>query len=108
MRPLCHGRGGDPPAPIISSHCRVASRFACAKPQAKERQMRQDLYRRITDQIVGELEKGVRPWLTPWHVEHAAGRITRPLRFNRVPYRGINIVMLWGAAIAGATPRPSG
>ena len=61
--------------------------------------MRQDIYQRITDQIVSELEKGVRPWFQPWHVEHAAGRITRPLRCNGIPYRGINIVMLWGEAM---------
>jgi len=41
---------------------------------------RQDVYTRITDQIVSHLEKGVRPWVRPWNAEHAAGRITRPLR----------------------------
>src|SRR5215471_9805264 len=61
--------------------------------------MRIDVYQRITDQIVAELEKGVRPWLKPWNAEHAAGRITRPLRANGVPYRGINVVMLWSAAM---------
>jgi antirestriction protein ArdC len=61
--------------------------------------MRVDVYQRITDQIVSELEKGVRPWLKPWNAEHAAGRITRPLRGNGIPYRGINILMLWSAAM---------
>jgi hypothetical protein len=28
------------------------------------------------------LERGVRPWVKPWNAEHAAGRITRPLRYN--------------------------
>ena len=44
--------------------------------------MKQDVYQRVTDQIVAELEKGVRPWFKPWNAEHAAGRITRPLRAN--------------------------
>lgn len=57
-----------------------------------------DIYRCITDQIVAELEKGVRPWLKPWNADHAAGRITRPLRANGIPYRGINVLMLWAAA----------
>ena len=35
--------------------------------------MRSDVYQRITDQIVTELEKGVRPWMQPWSAEHAAG-----------------------------------
>lgn len=59
---------------------------------------RKDIYQRVTDAIVCELEKGVRPWLKPWNAEHAAGRITRPLRANGIPYRGINVLMLWGAA----------
>jgi antirestriction protein ArdC len=61
--------------------------------------MKTDVYQKITDQIVGELEKGVRPWLKPWNAEHAAGRITRPLRGNGIPYQGINVLMLWSAAM---------
>jgi antirestriction protein ArdC len=58
-----------------------------------------DIYERVTAQIVASLEQGVRPWLKPWNAEHAAGRITRPLRGNGVPYQGINVLMLWGAAV---------
>src|ERR1700737_3813479 len=61
--------------------------------------MRNDVYEKITNQIVSQLEKGVRPWHQPWKAEHAAGRITRPLRGNGVHYRGINVLMLWSAAI---------
>jgi antirestriction protein ArdC len=61
--------------------------------------MKADIYQRITDQIVSELEKGVRPWLKPWNAEHAAGRITRPLRGNGIPYKGINVLMLWSASM---------
>lgn len=60
--------------------------------------MRADVYSRITNTIVAELEKGERPWFKPWNAEHAAGRITRPLRANGVPYRGINVLMLWAEA----------
>jgi antirestriction protein ArdC len=59
---------------------------------------RQDVYSRITSQIVASLEKGVRPWAKPWNAEHAAGRITRPLRHNGKPYSGINILSLWMSA----------
>lgn len=59
---------------------------------------RSDVYERVTSKIVEELERGVRPWLKPWNAEHAAGRITRPLRHNFTPYKGINILMLWAAA----------
>lgn len=61
--------------------------------------MRSDVYQRVTDRIVAELERGVRPWLKPWNAEHAAGRITRPLRGNLVPYQGINVLMLWAEAV---------
>ncbi|MEA3253284.1 MAG: zincin-like metallopeptidase domain-containing protein [Pseudomonadota bacterium] len=59
-----------------------------------------DIYTRITDKIITDLEQGVRPWMKPWKAEHAAGRITKPLRHNGQPYNGINILMLWAAAAA--------
>jgi len=59
---------------------------------------RQDIYTRITASIVAELEKGARPWVKPWNAEHAAGRITRPLRHNGQPYSGINVLSLWASA----------
>lgn len=56
---------------------------------------RPDIYSRVTDRIVADLERGVRPWMKPWNAEHAAGRITRPLRHNGQPYHGINVLVLW-------------
>ena len=58
-----------------------------------------DIYAHVTDKIVSDLENGIRPWMKPWNAEHAAGRITRPLRHNSIPYNGINILMLWSAAL---------
>ena len=68
--------------------------------------MKADLYDRITQQIVAELEKGVLPWLKPWNAEHSAGRITRPLRGNGIPYQGINVLTLWMAATANGYAAP--
>lgn len=67
---------------------------------------RQDVYSRITGQIVAALETGVRPWVKPWSAEHAAGRITRPLRHNGQPYTGINILSLWASATAQGFAAP--
>ena len=67
--------------------------------RAEDKAVNTDIYERVTAQIVASLEQGVRPWLKPWNAEHAAGRITRPLRGNGVPYQGINVLMLWGAAV---------
>jgi antirestriction protein ArdC len=64
-----------------------------------ERQ-KQDVYTRITNQIVTSLETGVRPWVKPWNAEHAAGRISRPLRHNGEPYTGINVLSLWASSTA--------
>jgi antirestriction protein ArdC len=61
--------------------------------------MKLDVYQRVTDRIVAELEKGAAPWLKPWNAAHAAGRITRPLRSGGIPYRGINVIMLWASAM---------
>ncbi len=68
--------------------------------------MKPDVYERVTTAIVTALEAGVKPWHQPWNVEHAAGRIIRPLRANGVPYRGINVLMLWGEAVARGYAAP--
>ena len=56
---------------------------------------RTDVYTRVTDRIIADLRRGVRPWMKPWTASHTEGRITRPLRHNGMPYRGINILLLW-------------
>jgi antirestriction protein ArdC len=58
-----------------------------------------DIYAQVTSRIVAELEAGLRPWIQPWTASHAAGEVSRPLRFNGIPYRGINIVLLWLSAL---------
>lgn len=68
--------------------------------------MKQDVYQRITNQITAALEQGIRPWVQPWNTDHAMGRIVRPLRANGVPYRGINILMLWSEATAKGFAAP--
>ena len=66
----------------------------------KQPAIRTDVYERVTARIVADLEQGVRTWLKPWSVEHTAGKISRPLRHNGTPYRGINVLLLWGEAMA--------
>jgi antirestriction protein ArdC len=60
---------------------------------------RQDVYTRVTNKIIADLEQGVRTWMKPWNAGNTAGRITRPLRHNGIPYSGINILMLWAEAM---------
>lgn len=65
-----------------------------------------DVYTRVTDKIIADLERGVRTWMKPWNAEHAAGRITKPLRHNGQPYNGINVLMLWSAAAENGYSAP--
>lgn len=67
---------------------------------------REDVYSRVTARIVADLEQGARPWLKPWSVTHTAGRITRPLRANGQPYRGMNVLLLWSEAVANGYAAP--
>lgn len=57
-----------------------------------------DIYTRVTDQIVAALEAGARPWCQPWRSADGAGTLSRPLRLNGIPYRGINVLLLWSEA----------
>ncbi|UTP40912.1 zincin-like metallopeptidase domain-containing protein [Phenylobacterium sp. LH3H17] len=67
---------------------------------------RPDLYARVTDAILADLERGVRPWTKPWSAEHLAGAVSRPLRHNLQPYSGINVLLLWAQACASGYSAP--
>ena len=67
---------------------------------------RADIYTRITEKIVADLEKGVRPWMQPWRAGNAIGRVTRPLRHNGLPYAGMNVLLLWSEALARGFTSP--
>nr|WP_278116320.1 zincin-like metallopeptidase domain-containing protein [Mesorhizobium sp. WSM4875]WIE94742.1 zincin-like metallopeptidase domain-containing protein [Mesorhizobium sp. WSM4875] len=68
--------------------------------KARESGSRSDIYARITEKIVADLEKGVRPWVQPWSAHNMSGRITRPLRHNGQPYTGLNVLLLWSESVA--------
>jgi antirestriction protein ArdC len=68
---------------------------------------RQDVYTRVTNRIIADLEQGVRTWMKPWNAGNTAGRIVRPLRHNGVPYTGINILMLWAESTANGFTSPT-
>lgn len=63
-------------------------------------QDRANLYQKITDKIVTELEAGRVPWVQPW----GAPAVTTPLAMpkNAVTgrrYSGVNVLILWSAVI---------
>lgn len=59
---------------------------------------KRDLYQEVTDRIIDALEGGTMPWNRPWTSNGATG-----LPYNVAsgkPYNGINVVLLWSAAMA--------
>jgi antirestriction protein ArdC len=65
-----------------------------------------DVYERVTNAIIEQLEKGVRPWQKPWTVGNPGGGVSLPLRANGKPYRGINVFLLWSEASAKGFTSP--
>lgn len=57
-----------------------------------------DIYARVTNKILADLEKGHLTWRKPWNSQQMAGQVMRPLRWNNIPYTGINTLVLWGTA----------
>lgn len=57
-----------------------------------------DLYARITAKIITDLEQGNLTWRKPWNAAHLGGQVMRPLRWNDIPYQGVNTLLLWGTA----------
>ncbi len=62
--------------PLAASGPVAPERLAKTGNQKEQRTMdqnnqRQDVYSRITAQIIASLEKGVRPWVRPWNAQHA-------------------------------------
>ena len=75
-----------------------------AKPRRRNgaRKPGADLYTDVTAKIVRELEAGRIPWAQPWAVRGEAATIAAGLPKNATTgrtYSGINILLLWGAAI---------
>ncbi len=58
-----------------------------------------DVYSRVTNKIIADLERGNLTWLQPWQAGHKAGSISRPLRAGGKAYSGVNVLMLWAAAM---------
>jgi antirestriction protein ArdC len=59
---------------------------------------RQSLYGDVTSRIIAELEAGRLPWVQPW--DKAKCPCTMPANaVSKRPYSGINVLILWSAAI---------
>ena len=64
------------------------------------RRDRTNLYSEITDKIMAELEAGRVPWVQPWGTAAAKAPLGLPKNASTDrQYSGINVLLLWGAAI---------
>jgi antirestriction protein ArdC len=66
--------------------------------------MNRNLYRDVTDRILGEMEKGALPWVKPW-----SGTTGSQMPHNAATgraYSGCNVVLLWIAQAAGNFTSP--
>lgn len=64
-----------------------------------------NVYEVVTARIVAELERGVAPWVKPWQ---GGGSTALPYNAKtRRPYNGVNILLLWAAALEKGYTHPS-
>ena len=68
--------------------------------ETKSKPLMKDVYQMVTNTIIEQLEQGVIPWQPSWN--GSTGQLPLSLPANKVTgnyYRGINIVLLWSAAM---------
>ncbi|TIP48760.1 MAG: DUF1738 domain-containing protein [Mesorhizobium sp.] len=69
---------------------------------------RSNLYDEITNKIIAELEAGRFPWVQPWGTAAAKTSVALPTNAGtHRAYSGINVLILWGAAVERGFPMQS-
>ena len=93
-------RGERPDNPTGRVGPRGSSKPETAR--AKRTRGRRDLYKDVTDRIIAELKRGRVPWVQPWGRADVSAPLGLPKNgATGQTYSGINILLLWGAAIEG-------
>lgn len=72
-----------------------------ASPPETREASRISLYDEVTCKIIAELEAGRFPWVQPWGKAGASAPGLPRNAVTGVRYSGINVLLLWGAAISG-------
>lgn len=83
-----------------------ATQGKAKQAQRGERPERANLYDEVTARIIAELEVGRVPWVQPWGASASGPALPRNALTAR-PYSGVNVLILWGAVIAGGWPSQS-
>jgi len=59
-----------------------------------------DVYSRITNKIIAELEAGRVPWVKPWGTASTKAQLSMPKNASTGrSYSGVNILLLWGSTV---------
>jgi antirestriction protein ArdC len=66
--------------------------------KAKAAEGKASLYQTVTDRIIASLKAGVIPWEKPWKSPRFEGGPFPRNYCTGKPYRGINILLLWGSS----------
>ena len=66
-----------------------------------------DVYAEVTAKIIHELGEGRFPWVQPWDSGVASGPGLPRNALSGRRYSGVNVLLLWGAAIGGGYPSQS-
>jgi antirestriction protein ArdC len=82
-------------------------RRARGEVAGKVEEPRSSLYDEVTAKIVGELEAGRFPWVQPWGSAGAAAPGLPRNALTGRTYSGVNVLLLWGAAIEHGHPSQS-
>ena len=86
---------------------RPSNRRARGKAAAEAHEQRANLYDEVTARIVSELEAGRIPWVQPWSAAACSGPSLPRNALTGRPYSGVNVLLLWGAVMAGGYPSQS-
>lgn len=82
-------------------------RRALGQGREEGAQPRTNLYDEVTRKIISELEAGRFPWVQPWSSSAAGGPGLPRNALTGRRYSGVNVLLLWGAAIEGGKPNAS-
>lgn len=64
------------------------------------RMARAEFFQQFTDKIIADLDCGVRPWEKPWTANGGSPSVALPRRHNGASYHGVNVLLLWSAAVS--------
>ncbi|WP_176597214.1 ArdC family protein [Sphingobium sp. 15-1] len=80
------------------------TRRARGEGRNKAARSRLNLYDEVTTKIIAQLDAGRFPWVQPWDSSACAGPGLPRNALTARRYSGINVLLLWSAAIAGGYP----